>query len=188
MCEELGQPATRAFVGAVVGSFYCLIGAYDEGEAEARRVVALGECQGMPHWAAQGRCNLGWALTGKGRFDDAVASLRPGLEGLTQVGARASTSYFRAALIEAHLGRGDLPSARAELADLHAFVATSDERFFEAALWWLDGEVTLACQGPDDRGRAEASFRRAVEVARSQGAHALGRHAGERLSLLSGSG
>lgn len=186
MCRELAQPATQGFVGAVVASFYCLTGAYEQGELQAREVIELGERQGMPHWAAQGRCNLGWALTGQGRPDDAVAPLRAGLAGLGQGGARAATSYFRAALVEAELRRGNLDGAEAAMVDLRAFVEESDERFYESAMWRLDAELALARSGPDDGRRAEESLCRAIQVAESQGAEGLARRAREPLSLLRG--
>ncbi|MFP5318890.1 MAG: AAA family ATPase [Acidimicrobiia bacterium] len=183
LCDELEQPATRAFVETVLASSCCVAGRLEEAEAHARRVIELADRQGMPHWAAQGRCNLGWALTGQGEHDAAVAAVRHGLEGLAAVGARAANSYFRAALVEAELGRGDLASAGAALADLHAFVAETGERFYESAVWRLDGELAAA---RGDVGRAEESLRRAVEVARAQGADGLARRAAGVLAGLAG--
>lgn len=181
ICREVDHPATWAFVHAVLASFGCLVGDYEEGERHARRVISLGEQQGMPHWEAQGYCNLGWALQGEGRFAAAVDTIGRGLDGFNRTGTRAARSYFEGALVEAHLGGGDLDEAHRVLTDLFVFINDTDERFYEAELWRLHGEVAAA-RGGTGRLEAVTSFRRAAHIATAQGAGLFARRADERLA------
>jgi predicted ATPase len=70
-------------------------------------------------------------------------------------------------LAEAQAKAGQPGEALTTLAEALALVEETDERYFEAELYRLKGELLLA-QG-DDAG-AEASLQKAVEVARRQSA------------------
>ena len=69
-------------------------------------------------------------------------------------------------LAEVALEAGDLDQAEADLAQGFAFVDQSGERFWLADLHRLSGQ--LALRQAADRSRAEACFKKAIEVARGQ--------------------
>jgi tetratricopeptide (TPR) repeat protein len=176
------DPGTAGFVEAVVATYHCLTGDHLQAETHALAVIALGEEQGMPHWSAQGRCNLGWALAGQGALQTGAKHLRAGLDGLRATGTRAATSYFQAALVQTELRLGNPDEATRLLAAAHVLVADTDERFNEPELLRLHGEITLARGGPQARALADEAFTQAVQLARLQGSAASARRAAAHLA------
>jgi predicted ATPase len=99
-----------------------------------------------------------------------------GLEGWRGSGARIGEPYFLALLSETCLRAGRIEAAGERLAEARAQVDSSGERWWEAELHRLEGEVLLSAadDGDGDRdARAEACFRNALEVARRQQARSL---------------
>jgi len=87
-----------------------------------------------------------------------------------------------------YLRAGRIEAASERLAEAHAQAESSGERNWEAELHRLQGEVLLAAADNEDRGdRAEACFRRALEVAGRQGATSLELRAALSLSRLGNS-
>ncbi|WP_437493194.1 protein kinase [Sorangium sp. So ce1014] len=187
LCEELNQPVSRGFVEHFAAVLCCLLGDLAGAEAHALVLSKLSEEVGMPHWAALSQIDLGWATAARAaqgpageaaraRHAEGAARIRGGLTMLMSVGSRVSLTYWRSALIEAELGAGNVDEASALLDDTRAFVDKSDERYFEAELYRLEGEIALARGTPtaaEARARAEAAFRKGREIAERQAARGL---------------
>ncbi|MCC6558429.1 MAG: protein kinase [Polyangiaceae bacterium] len=184
LCDELDQPVSRGFTLHFAATLACQLGDHDVAEQHARVVIQLSKEVGMPHWEALGNIDLGWAMQARGARAEGAARIRGGLDMLTAIGSRVSFSYWRGALIEAELGAGRLDEAAALLGDALAFVASSGERYYEAELHRLAGDLALARGGPGARGEAAAAYHRALAIAEVQGALGLAARAAERLDGL----
>jgi adenylate cyclase len=117
--------------------------------------------------------------------------MEQGLEMVRSMGCYLLRPYFLTFLVETHLSLGQLDAARDRLAEARAHAEKSDERWWEAELHRLEGEVLMAAEedGPGDgRVAAEACFRRALDVARRQGAKSLELRAAWSLSRLGSRG
>jgi predicted ATPase/class 3 adenylate cyclase len=180
--ERIGHPGTEGFVECVLASFRSVAGDFEAAELHARRVMALAEQQGMPHWAAQGRANLGWAMQGRGLAVEGAEHIRAGLASLGMIGTRAAFTYFEGALAAAELRAGHAAEAREVLARAFAFAESSGEHFYLAELHRLEGEALLA--SGEGRAAVERAFREAVAVAHAQGAEAFVRRAERSLRAL----
>ena len=112
-----------------------------------------------------------------------VAALRATLEALRKSGGNAGNSIIKCNLAEALLMAGDLDGAEAVLQDGFAFVEQSGERYWLADLHRLSGHVALKRREPD-RPRAEACFKKAIEIARGQEARLLELRAAVDLARL----
>jgi len=180
--ERIGHPGTEGFVECVLASFRAVTGDFHGAELHARRVMALAEQQGMPHWAAQGRLNLGWAMQGRGLAVEGAEHIRAGLATFAMIGTRAAVTYFEGALAAAELRAGRIAEAREALARAFAFAESSGEHFYLAELHRLEGEALLAAgQG---EAAAERAFAEAVAIARAQGAAAFLQRAERSLRAL----
>jgi predicted ATPase len=69
--------------------------------------------------------------------------------------------------LEACLAAGRIEEGLSAVAEASAEVEETEARFHEAEIRRLEGELLLARKEPDEKG-AEASFRKAIEVARGQ--------------------
>jgi predicted ATPase len=117
-------------------------------------------------WLGMATWFRGEALALSGYLEDGIAQMQEGLEfklyGATE---HCSRSGCLRSLAEAQAKLGHLEDGLATLAKAFALVEETDERYFESELHRLKGELLLM-QG--DEAEAEASYERAVEVARRQ--------------------
>jgi predicted ATPase len=144
MCDELGQPSSRAFVGTVLATWCCVTGAYDEAERHADVVIRLAAEQGMPHWDAQANITRGWAMAGTGRGGEGADLIRRSIAVLTGIGSYASMTFYWAGQAEAELACGNVTGARAAIADAMKYIDRSDERIHEAGLRDLAARIESA--------------------------------------------
>ncbi|MCA9647731.1 MAG: AAA family ATPase [Polyangiaceae bacterium] len=170
LSEQLGQPSTRGFVECVLATHFCLVDEFSKAKEHSETVIRLGNEQGMPHWAAQGQVNRGWAVSGLGNPESGVEDIRMGISALMAIGTRAAMTYFNGGLAASELARGDVDAAQNTLGSTFDYVEASDERLFESELHRLHGELMKA---RGDMNSARSEFARAEQVAAAQGAVAL---------------
>jgi len=142
---------------------------------------------GFANWIAWATLFEGWVVGVRANEADAIALMERGLDGWRDAGLRILEPYLLALLSELCLRAGRIDAAGERLAEARARVESTDERWWEAELHRLEGEVLLAATGDGgrDRGdRAEACFRSALEVARRQQARSLELRAALSLSRL----
>ena len=104
--------------------------------------------------------------------DENSSLLRAAIADKRRSGARSFESFFCSGLAQALLMAGDAKGADAALREAFAFVEKSGERFWLADLHRVGGQIALKRPEPD-RGRAEACFLKAIDIARSQEARLL---------------
>jgi predicted ATPase len=117
----------------------------------------------------------GWVLAEQGEMGEGIDQMRQGLAGWQATGALSHRPYQLALLAEALAREGQAGEALTALAEALALSAASGERFLEAELYRLRGELLLAGAeaGPLAWEAAEPCFRQALDVARGQQARSL---------------
>jgi predicted ATPase len=123
------------------------------------------EGQGFPYWWAEGAIRRGWALAAQEQGEDGITQIRQGLAAYRAIGAEVLQSYYLAILVEAYGTVGQTEEALTVLTEALATVHTTGERFYEAELHRLQGEL-LWCQGPPDAAQAAACLQQALTIAR----------------------
>jgi predicted ATPase len=98
-----------------------------------------------------------------------IAEMRDALEACQSTGAQAYVPYNLALLAEACRRADDAPQARRLLDQALDRLGRTDARYCEAELLRIDGELRMVMSRPDPDG-ADASLRRAIEVAHRQDA------------------
>jgi len=88
------------------------------------------------------------------------------------LGAQWNMPFFLALLAEANVAVGDRESAVDVLAEALALVDKTEERWWEAEIHRIKGELLRVRPRPDGVA-AEAEFERALEIARRQGVKSL---------------
>jgi predicted ATPase len=82
--------------------------------------------------------------------------------------------YFLGLLADAYCSAGQIEEGLKVLIEAQAAVSASEERFWEAELCRLKGELTLKrSREPQDQAEAETCFLRALAIARDQSAKSL---------------
>jgi len=133
--------------------------------ALAEASVTLASEHDFQFFLAQAIMQRGRVLAEQGRIEEGIAQLRQGLATWETAGTRYRRPTFLAWLAEAYGKAGQPEEGLSVLAEALAQVEQTGERYYEAELRRLEGELLLM-QGDD--AEAEASFRRAIEVAQRQ--------------------
>jgi predicted ATPase/class 3 adenylate cyclase len=169
----------------------------------AEAVIALASEQGYPMWVAAGLCFRGSVLLQTGQVDKAITQLRQSLSFWQGTGAELAQSYFMAMLAEAYGKNGQYDESWHVLAEALEVVDAHGDRFWEAELYRLRGELLLqqatgredADQAPPEpsmlteagqpvNSEAETCFQQALTIARRQEAKSLELRAATSLAQL----
>jgi class 3 adenylate cyclase/predicted ATPase/tRNA A-37 threonylcarbamoyl transferase component Bud32 len=166
LAERLGHPNSLALALHFAAAVHQMRGEPTEALARSDAQVKLAGEEVLPFWMAGGQIWRGWAeLVGgdPGGFGGIMA----GMGMWRGIGAELVVPHFLSLVTQAHLDSGAVDAASASVEEALASLEASNERYFEADLHRLRGEVALA---RDDRDAAHASYRKALEVADAQGA------------------
>jgi serine phosphatase RsbU (regulator of sigma subunit) len=159
---------------------HCRLGAETQTAAEEEIRVA-GE-QGFLFWHASGTLYAGAGLLLRGRSEEGLRRFQEGLAAYRATGAGLGLPYYLSILGDAFTRTGQFAEARRALDEAFALVEKNDERFQEAELHRLQGELHLA-DGHDETAAA-ACFQRALEIARRQQSRAWELRAATNLARL----
>jgi predicted ATPase len=136
-------------------------------QAQAQRVIALSNDQGFPYWLTQGTILRGWALAQQGRGEEGIVQMRQSLEAFQAIGTKSLWLYHLALTAEAYGMVGRAEEGLMMVGEALAVVHTTGARYYEAELYRLKGELSLA---DGDQATAEACFLSAIAFAREQSA------------------
>jgi predicted ATPase len=152
-------------------------------QAHANAVMALATEHGFEHRVAHGRLLKGWALAIQGDATAGVAHLQEGLAAVQGAGLKLYRPYLLALLAEAYGQAGQSETGLAVLAEALTLVEATEERWWEAEVYRLQGALLLQLSLSDE-GQAEACFQQALDVARHRQAKALELRAALSLARL----
>jgi predicted ATPase len=122
--------------------------------------------QGFGFWQASGTLYAASGLLLQGRLEQGLRLLQEGLEAYRATGAELALPFYLSMLADACTQTGRLSEAEVALKEAFTLVEKNDERFQEAELHRLKGELLLAASGDDHA--AEQCFLKAVEIAHCQ--------------------
>ena len=117
------------------------------------------------------RPSAGWAagrvLSAAATHDRAIETMREAIDAYRATGQRIVLPTLLAVLAEGYAAAGEAAAALACVADARAAAESAGEIRYPAELHRIEGTLHAAS---NDRSTAERCFRRAVELAREQGA------------------
>jgi class 3 adenylate cyclase/predicted ATPase len=154
-------------------------------DAFATESVAVSAEHGFPLWLAYADILLGWVSSQRGQHAAGINRMRRGIAAASKTGARVLEPLFLGLVADALAFAGAFPEASAVLEQALARSAEAGERWADAELHRLRGELALRVPQPDVRS-AETSFRTAMEIAGRQGARGFELRSATRLARLIG--
>jgi len=145
---------------------------------QAEAAMALASELEFGPWLVWAMVLRGWALVEHGQAEEGIAQLREGIAGWAATGAVVLQPYFLALLAEAHARMAHVDEGLSTLAEALTIVERTGERYMEAELYRLKGELQV------DPAEAEACFQQAISIARRQKAKSFELRAVTNLSRL----
>jgi adenylate cyclase len=144
-----------------------------DAEAAAALVISLDEIteeHGFELPYPQIVAVIGWTRAQSGEMDAEAVRLREGISVAERSRTRGGLSHLLATLAEVELERGAAHEGLGVIDEAQAFLEETGERFLEAEIHRLKGELLLRA---GEGAQVEACFQTALDVARRQGARSL---------------
>jgi class 3 adenylate cyclase/predicted ATPase len=165
--REIGQAPTLMY--ALVHALLIRIQCEDHtaARAEADELVALANEKGALFWKAQGLFVQGCVLAASGQAEDAIHMITAGTTPWRSIGSTFWMPFYLSYLARAYADLGQFDSAWGCLSDAIAAAETTKERWYEAEIHRVAGEIALLSPSPD-LVKAEDYFERALAIARAQ--------------------
>jgi predicted ATPase len=183
LAQELAHPFSLAYAICFAGVFCQLRRDVQAAQERATAEIALCAEQGFALYLARGTILQGWTMAEQGQRAEGLAQMRQGLASYQATGAAVFRQYYLAFLAETYGKVGQAEKGLSVLAQALATVDKAGERFYEAELYRLKGELLLVCSA-ENHGKAEAYFQQALDVARRQQAKSWELRAAMSLSRL----
>jgi predicted ATPase len=205
LAHRLAHPFSLAYALDVGALPYLHRREWDHAHARADAAVALATEHGFPHWVAESTVYRGRTVAEHGNVADGIAQIQWGIAASRDTGAEVYQSYFLSLLAEAYQKNRQVEEGLAAVAEALAFVARTEERFYEAEVYRIKGELTLQKETRDwglETGsspqapslqplasmgvmeEAEGYFLKAIEIAQRQQAKSLELRAATCLTRL----
>jgi predicted ATPase len=181
--REASHADTLAYTLGFSSSFYQFCQERIVAQERAEENIAICTKQGFGFALAWGTIMRGWALAQQGQGEAGIAQLRQGLAAAQATGAALFRTHQLTLLAEACQTVGEPAGGLTTLAEALALVEQTEERFWEAEIYRLKGELLLkvegaarslgAVAGMPDAESPEGCFLTAIEIARRQAGKSL---------------
>jgi predicted ATPase len=165
--REVNQAATMLFALSLSGLTQILCGHYAASGAQCDELVALASEKDAVLRKSQGIIQQGCVCSLTGKASNAAELITSGLVGFQSTGATYFVPFYLSCLAKAHAELGQFDAAQSAINGAIAAFETTGERWWEAEVHRMAGEIALMAPKPDAT-KAEAHFERALEAARKQ--------------------
>ena len=183
LAQELAHPFSLAHALCMAAVLHQFRRENQAVQEQAYAAIRLASEQGFPLWLAGATILQGWTQAEPGQSQEGMAQMRQGLAGWQATGAEYLRLYWLALLAEAYGKSGQADEGLRVLAEPLAAVQNTGERWWEAELYRLKGELLLKQAVPNVQ-EAETCFHQGLDIARQQQAKSLELRAAMSLSRL----
>jgi predicted ATPase len=183
LAQQLGHPPSLVYAEAYAAHLCQYRRDAVATQTHADAVMTLAAAQGFGHRSEHGRILWGWALAMQGHAATSVAHIQQGWSAVQGTGPKLSHPYYLSLLAEAYGQAGQPEAGLTVLTEAFTLVAATEERWWEAEVYRLQGALLLQLPLPAV-GQAAACFQQALDVARRQQAKALELRAALSLARL----
>jgi predicted ATPase len=182
LAQELDHPYSLALAQSYVAMLHQLSRDWSATEAWAEKALALSVAHEFTYYAAWTNFLQGWVITKQDKLHEGIVQMQQGLADLRAMKTGLRETYYLGLLAEGYASSGQVEQGLHLLDEALALVHVREERYHEAELYRLRGEL-LAMSGEADH-QVEQCFLHAVGIAHEQDAKSLELRAVMSLSRL----
>jgi predicted ATPase len=173
LARDLGHPFSLALAYVFAAAVDQTRHDADSSLEHAAAAVGLAREQDFRLLLAWASAFAGWASVEHGRGEQGLAQIRSAIAGAHATGCEQFLAHLHGLLAEAYLRDRRVDAGMAAIDEALALMQRTGERFWEAELQRLHGELLLAAGAAESVREAERAFAQAIAVGRSQGARLL---------------
>lgn len=186
LARENAHPYSLALALFWVAQLYRVLGKVRSVQTYTEELVLFAQAQGIANGRPYGLVLHGWVLAEQGQLEEGLARMHAGLAEVQTLGIETGKDHCLAWLAEAYSKAGQFAEGLQAVAEAQNVVGKTGERWYEAELYRLKGELMLnAERGMQNDERptkaeqpettpihrseeAEACFLHAIDIARTQ--------------------
>jgi class 3 adenylate cyclase/predicted ATPase len=165
--REIAEAATLMNALSFTSATHIHCGNYAAANARDDELVALADEKRAIYWKAMGMLHKGCALALTGKASNAIEMITSGIAALRSTGDTLRLPFYLSNLARAHAELGQFDDGMRCIGEAMMAVQTTKERWCEAEVNRIAGEVALKSPEPET-AKAQAYFERALAVARAQ--------------------
>jgi predicted ATPase len=170
LAREIGHPATLMYALSFPIWTHIQCGNYAAASAQADENIALADEKSIVLWRGFGMASQGQVLSLTGRASDAVQMITSAITRLRSTGTTMWMPLWLAYLARNHAELGQIGEAGRCIGEAVRMVETTNERWSEAEIHRIAGEIALLSPEPDPT-KANACFKQSLAVAGEQQAN-----------------
>jgi len=165
--QEMGQAGTLMVALEYTAKIQSFCGHFAAANSVLEQLAALADQKGAPYWQAYIMVEQGCMLVATGDSSGAVRCLTSANTALHSTGATVYETRVQANLARAYADLGELDDAWRCIGKATRAVQISKERWYEAEVDRVAGEIALKSPDPD-AAKAQDYFERSLALARQQ--------------------
>jgi class 3 adenylate cyclase/predicted ATPase len=170
--RELDQAATLMLANAIASYTLIQCGSYDAVNELVDALIVMADEKGAVSRKAEGTILKGCVLALTGKSPDAIQMITLGINAWRSTGASVWMPLFLSYLARAHAELRHYDDAWRSIGEAMTTMEGTKQFWCEAEIHRVTGEIALASPKPD-AAKVQASFERALAVARRQQARSL---------------
>jgi predicted ATPase len=174
LARELSEPLSLAHALLFTAILHQLRREEHLAQEHAEAAFAVSIEHGLALYQAMATVMRGWVLFQQGRHEEAIAQMRQGLAALQATGTELVRPHFLGLLAEALAKNGQVAEGLRLLEEALDVAHRSGERYYQAELYRLKGELLILSAADRGASRATASRRAVAESEASAVAEAEG--------------
>src|SRR6185295_5922973 len=182
IADGLRHPFNQALAASYLALLQQVRSDRETARVYAERALAITTEFRAPYYRAWAEILVRHAEASRRLDAESIAALRRSIDLFSASGARLRLPYYLGLLAGVLCDAGRAKEGLAVLDEALAEVRSSNERWWDAELHRLRGDLRLAAGGGEDEARA--AYSRSLEVARSMGAPSLALRAATSLARL----
>ena len=172
LADTLSIPITLAQTQGMHGLLHYVRREMSMAEEWSDKTMSYATTYGLQYWLTLCSILKGWLLSQRGEGELGIRLFEDGLCGYLAIGSKLGLSWFLASRGELLAKSGRIDEGLLVIAEALSHIDDTGERYYEAEVHRLKGELLLQQSHPHAITSAQASFEQSLNIARSQ--HAKG--------------
>ncbi|MBI3301937.1 MAG: hypothetical protein HYZ72_07655 [Deltaproteobacteria bacterium] len=153
LAQELSHPFILTGALGAAAIFHQLRREGQAAQERAAAAITLSTEQGFTYWLALETILRGWTLAERGQGEEGIAQIRQGLDASRTMGVGLWRSHVLGLLAEAYGKVGQAEEGLSALDEALAAVHETGQRWYEAEVYRLKGELSLQSRQVADKSK-----------------------------------
>ena len=184
LAEQTSHPFSMGAAHYTKGAVLAWTGDRQSSQIEFEKLFALGEEYGLGDMLEHATAANALKMAYQQRTEEALEGVKQAIESLNAQGVKIPRTHYLAGMGKLFWTAGRREEGLADIEEALALVERTGERYYEAEILRIKGELLLKAAASNAQAEAESCYKRAIEIARQQSAKSWELRAARSLARL----